>query len=156
MIIGDMSRWNQEKGAFSSTTVRAVNYLQQTDFSQLENGEYQIEGDQMYVVVKDVDTRAKTDGYGERHKHYIDIHYVLTGTEWIGFARDYDNHAIHVDELDTKDYALYEKVEDEVFLVLKAGTYAIFYPSDVHRPCCSDTSGKIRKAIIKVHLDLLL
>jgi len=49
----------------------------------------------------------------------------------------------------------YQQVQNEMAVPLLPGTFAVFFPHDLHRPCCQ-THGEslIRKAVIKIHLSL--
>jgi len=50
-----------------------------------------------------------------------------------------------------EDHTFFNVVEQEMELVLNPGQYAIFSPSDIHRPWCSvNGSGFVRKALLKV------
>ena len=45
------------------------------------------------------------------------------------------------------------EADGESDLVMEAGNWAVFYPNDIHRPCClAGTSGKVRKVVVKIRL----
>ena len=67
----------------------------------------------------------------EAHKEFIDIHYILSGTEKFGYA--------NISNLKTaKSYdaeADYELLDGETeFFTLKTGDFCIVYPQDAHIP----------------------
>jgi biofilm protein TabA len=158
MIISDMRNWDQEKEVFSPAIQKGVDYLRNTDVQHMEPGKYEIDGEDMFVLIQEVETRVKSERQFESHIKYVDIQYVISGEEEIiGFARQHDGQVIAVNEFDTKDIALYDQVEGDMDLHLKPGMFAIFFPSDLHRPICSTTGNtKIKKAVIKINKALLL
>ena len=47
-------------------------------------------------------------------------------------------------------------MENESTLTMTPGSFAVFFPSDVHRPgCLLDQSATVRKVVIKVRASLL-
>ena len=44
----------------------------------------------------------------------------------------------------------------EIMLPMTDGCYAIFFPEDVHRPCCMmDAPEDVKKIVLKVRVDSL-
>ncbi|TBL80482.1 DUF386 domain-containing protein [Paenibacillus thalictri] len=116
-------------------------------------GRVEINGDQMYVSFMEFDAKPMHDLLAEKHESYIDVHYLIEGEETIGWSsqrEDVDAVKAYDSE---QDYALYEPASDEVLLHLKPGMYAVFFPNDIHRPGMGH-SGKIKKAVVKVHVGL--
>lgn len=135
---------------------RAIEYLKETDFSTKEVGSYEVEGKKLFFQVVDTETGEIEERQAEIHRNYIDIHYSLEGNETIGFVVDNGNNAVKEDLLEEKDILFYEGVENENFVRMVPGSFAIFYPTDVHRPNCSEKeTRKIRKVIAKVSVELL-
>jgi biofilm protein TabA len=157
MIISDMRNWDREKEVFCPAIQKGVDYLRNTDVHLMQPGKYEIDGEDMFVLIQEVETKVKSERQFESHIKYVDIQYLISGEEEIiGFARQHDGHIIVENEFKTKDMALYHQVEGDMDLHLKPGMFAIFFPSDLHRPICS-TSGntKIKKAVIKINKTLL-
>lgn len=157
MIVGDIANWEKERQAFSPVLQKAVEHIRTTDWEHLQPGKYEIDGENMFAVVQEIETVPKADRKAECHAKYIDVQYLISGQEEIiGVARASANHTVIEDELETSDYALYEEVQGEFDLVLYPGMFAVFFPSDLHRPGCSTTGGtRIKKAVIKVSMALL-
>lgn len=63
-----------------------------------------------------------------------------------------------LDILRTTDVLFYKERSDvhEIMLPMTDGCYAIFFPEDVHRPCCMmDAPEDVKKIVLKVRVDSL-
>lgn len=112
--------------------VKAFEYLQQTDFSKVEKGKYEIDGTVIIAIVNEYDT-IPTDGEQmESHKKYIDVQYIVSGEELIGhdFLRNQTPSKAYDD---TADYMLFGEAPT-FFSKLEQGMFAIFFPTDLHMP----------------------
>lgn len=135
---------------------RAIKHLKETDFTTKEAGSYELEGKKLYIQVVDTETGSTEERQPEIHGNYIDIHYSLEGNETIGFVVDNGNNVVKEDLLEERDILFYESVEHENFVKMVPGSFAIFYPTDVHRPNCNEKEvKKIRKVIAKISVELL-
>jgi len=132
----------------------ALAHLAETDFTQLEIGNYELEGKDLFVIVNDYETKPREVEPFEVHKHYIDVQYVVSGEEEFGYlplADQLPSMAYNAEH----DYAEfdYETNKNEAaFIPLKAGMFAIFFPDDMHMPGTSVTPKKVRKVVIKVKI----
>lgn len=136
---------------FPEQIEKALRYLRETDFSQLESGKYLIDGDDMFALVQDPMTQSWEMGNPEFHEKYIDIQYLVSGEEAIGFLPANPQLTPTINQLTEKDIAFVAQQEKETRLVLTAGMFAIFYPGELHRPCrLVDSSMQIKKVVIKI------
>ena len=124
---------------------QGLKYLAETDFSKIKNGTYEISGKDVYAIVQEYQT--KEVGQLEAHKEYIDIQYIIEGSEKIGYSKlktqtpatDYE-----------PDIIFYKDKQDE-FIEMNNGDFAIFYPDDLHMPCITiNQPQKVRKVVVKV------
>lgn len=139
--------------AFPSAIQRALAFLRTTDFSQLPVGEIEIEGRNIYAQVIDLTTRPREENRPEVHRRYIDIQYLASGEEIIGFAPDSGNNQISQSLLEQRDIIFYRQMENESSLIMTPGSFGIFFPQDVHRPACvHHQPTAIRKIVVKVAL----
>jgi YhcH/YjgK/YiaL family protein len=134
----------------------AVQHLKTTDFVALPAGNYELQGRDIHVQVIDMHTRPFADTHPEVHRQYIDVQFLARGSEKIGVATDTGNNQVARDKLAEHDLLLYAGMENESTLTMTPGTFAVFLPSDVHRPgCAADQPQAIRKVVIKVRASLL-
>lgn len=157
MIFGDIMNWEKEREAFSPVLQKAIEYIRNTDLVHLEPGRYEIDGDNMFAVVQEIETVMKSERKAECHSKYIDVQYLISGQEEIiGVGRESADHIIVENKLEENDYALFEYVQGEFDMVLYPGMFAVFFPSDLHRPGCSRTGDtNIKKVVVKVNKTLL-
>lgn len=130
---------------------RALQYLGKTDFSNLEQGKYEIDGDNIYALVSIYNTKPLSSVKWEAHKKYIDIQYVASGKEKIGFTST--DKVIPLEEYsENNDCTIYKG--DGNYIIVDEGSFAIFFPTDVHMPGISINIPKeVKKVVIKVKVE---
>ncbi|WP_276356249.1 YhcH/YjgK/YiaL family protein [Cohnella caldifontis] len=153
MIIGDLKHWRDEIAGLSPVLRQALEWLEQNVTAETPAGRYEIDGDRMYAMVQHLTTESEERRFAESHRQYADIQLLLSGRELILAARDDESAEIAADELAAKDKLSYREVPGESRIVLNPGMFAVFFPMDIHRPCCSiGEPGDIRKAVVKIDL----
>jgi YhcH/YjgK/YiaL family protein len=122
-------------------------YLAGTDFSKLETGRHDIEGDQLFAMVQEYQTKPLEKGKWEAHRRYWDIQYVMKGTEQIHYA---NIEHLSAGEYDAeKDFLGLEGKGDQV--TLREGMFAILSPRDAHMPgMAQGQSVAVSKVVVKV------
>lgn len=134
---------------------RAIDYLKSNDFVNMDTGVYEIEGKKMYAQVFDAETDAAQTKRPEVHEKYLDVQFLASGIEKLGFTPDTGKYEID-ERIDEKDLIFYKSVENEGFITSTPGCFCVFFPSDIHRPAVMvDKPLKIRKVVIKVSVELL-
>lgn len=135
---------------------RALNFLRTTDFLALEPGVVEIDGKNIFAQIIDMTTRDVAENRPEVHRRYLDIQFLAWGEEKIGLAIDTGNNEISESLLEQRDIIFYHDSEHESFFEMVSGSYAIFFPQDVHRPGCHKTvATPIRKIVVKVAISVL-
>jgi biofilm protein TabA len=156
MIISNVTNWEREKAVYPQAINRGLEYIRATDFSGLDLGKYEIEGEQMFALLQEVTTKRWEQQRPESHRSFIDIQYLIEGEEVIRVSPLSENAIVSEEAFEARDIAFYEKVDNENSLLLQPGDFTVFYPTDIHRPCCSPSQDKkIRKVVIKIHKSLL-
>lgn len=131
---------------FRAGCSEAFGFLDQPGMEELADGKYEINGDCVYAIVSRTQGRAVTDGQLEGHRKYIDIQYVISGEESMGWrATEGLKSAVAYDE--EKDLEFFEG-EPESIVRVPPGAFAIFLPTDAHLPLIG--SGLIHKVVVKV------
>lgn len=125
----------------------AFDFLSKTNFTNLDSGKYTIERDECFAIVNRYKTKRVSESFAESHKKYIDIQFVVSGEENIGwgFINDFEN----LDYNSEND--LQKHSGDLNFIALKPRQFAILFPDDVHMPgIIKEEPMDIIKVVVKV------
>lgn len=134
---------------------KALHFLRTTDFRTLEPGVVEIDGKNIFAQIIDMTTRDAAENRPEVHRRYLDIQFLAWGEEKIGVAIDTRQSNQRV-IIRTARYYFYHDSEHESFIEMIPGSYALFFPQDVHRPGCNKSiATPIRKIVVKVAIDVL-
>lgn len=134
---------------------KALDYLKANDFTKMETGVYEIQGKEIYAQVMDCTTVPYEQGKPEVHEKYVDVQFVASGKERLGFTHDNGSYEV-AERYEERDLIFYKEVENEGFIEARPGCYNIFFPADVHRPgLVSGESMTVRKVVVKVSVALL-
>lgn len=154
MIFGHISQPNPCR--LPAAIERGLDFLRTTDFRRLQPGVVEIDGRNIFAQVLDLTTQAWQENRPEVHRRYLDIQFLAWGEEKIGVTIDSGNNEISESLLAERDIIFYRQAENESFIEMIPGSYAIFFPQDVHRPGCNKTrETSIRKVVVKVAIDEL-
>jgi len=115
-----------------------------------EPGRYELDGDKVFALVQQYQTKPMAEGKWEAHRKHIDVQYVAAGIERIGWA---NISRLKVTEPydDSKDVAFYKGDGD--FVTVPAGWFVILFPEDAHMPCTAlDAPAPVTKVVVKVRV----
>lgn len=156
MILSNMKDWPHEKSAFHAVFHQAIDYVAHHDLAALDVGKYQIIPDTFFFMIQTYPTIELSESKPESHIQYIDLQYLLAGEENIGFSRVDHRVQIVEDKSQSNDMLYYQMDAPQNVLTLKPGDFCIFFPNDIHRTRGQvSTPVTIKKAVFKIHLDLL-
>lgn len=113
-------------------------------------GRHEVDGDNLYYMADDYDSKPENQGRIEAHRKYIDIQYVISGREWIG-CRTLDGLKLETPYNPDKDIEFYTRAEPMTRLDMEAGTFCILWPHEAHMPCrMFDKPVPVKKIVVKV------
>jgi YhcH/YjgK/YiaL family protein len=126
----------------------AFAFLRRQDLAELPVGRIDL-ADGLYAVVAKGPGRKPEDALIETHDQYIDLAYVISGTDVIGWKARRDlGPAVEAPDPRT-DVAFYEDTPTH-WAEVRPGMIAAYFPEDAHMPMISD--GEIHKIIMKVRV----
>ena len=131
----------------------AFDFIKKALDENLEAGKYEIDGKELWASVQEYTSKLENDAKAEAHKNYIDIQYIVSGTEVIeGFDISYATPKSEYN--DVKDVMFYEDFANAGKGILNANEYGIFFPHDVHKPgmCLNGKQDTVKKIVVKVKL----
>ncbi len=129
---------------------KALKYLETEDLKTINEGRYENKGEDIYALINIYDTKNSNDGNLEAHRKFLDIQYVVSGSELMGYAplkkqkpfKEYDGE---------KDFILYK--DDPSFIKLDESMFAILFPDELHMPGIKiNNPAKVKKVVIKVRV----
>jgi YhcH/YjgK/YiaL family protein len=129
---------------------KALEYLLNTDFDNVAPGKYEVDGDNVFAIVNEFETKDKAMCEVEAHRKYIDIQYLVKGVELFGYAPL--NGQVPIQDYDaSNDVALYQ--EEVSYIRLEAGMFIVFFPSDLHQPEVRQYEPvMVKKVVMKIKM----
>ncbi len=126
----------------------ALEYLKQTDFTTVEHGDYALDGGNVFVKVRRMQSRLPEEAQWEAHQKYADVHFLAEGQEKIGFS-----HAAlmtHSSEYN-KEKDICHLDGDGDLITLHPGFFIVFFPGEIHLPAITPSGHprEIKKVIVK-------
>ncbi|MES2793860.1 MAG: YhcH/YjgK/YiaL family protein [Planctomycetota bacterium] len=128
----------------------AFEYLRTANLAELTAGRHEIDGDRMYVVINRVPGRGRAEAQFECHRRYIDIQFGVSGTDNIAWRALADCSQPTAEFEEARDVGFFQDTA-ETWLVVPPGSFAIFFPEDVHAPLGGQ--GDLVKAVMKIAVD---
>ncbi len=155
MIVDTIGNWKAYR--YGTAWPKVFKFLESLS-SEIEDGEYPIQGKSIFARVATYATRLPEQAVLETHRLYVDIQTVLDGREameW--FPRE---------QVVTKDP--YDSAKDAEFFIRRTtgpnrsvvgpGIFVVFFPDDAHMPSliAADKPETVKKVVVKVKKELLL
>lgn len=132
--------------AISPAFAQAMTFLYEHRNGGLPDGRYPI-CENAYALVKRYDSKDAEQCKYEAHRDYVDVQYVVSGEEYIGWA-PLANMTVDT-YLEEKDQ--YRLSGKGALYPLHAGEYMILFPEDAHMPCVKlSQSCPVEKIILKI------
>ena len=126
---------------------RAFDLLARTDLRSLPPGRHPIEGDRLYLVIANEEGKGTEGAVLEAHRKYIDIQFVVEGTDMIGWRPLAECPGVISPYDVSKDVELFGE-KPHGWSRVSGSAFALFFPADAHAPLGG--TGLLRKAIVKV------
>jgi YhcH/YjgK/YiaL family protein len=116
----------------------------------LPDGRVEIDGEDAFALVQSYETQTG-DWLFEGHRKYLDIQYVASGEEVIGWAH-IERATVTMPYDPVKDVWLGTVPAAEITPVrLAAGQLAVLYPTDAHAPRhAAGAAMAVKKIVVKV------
>ncbi len=129
---------------------QAFDYLKSTDLAALPVGRIELDGKNVYVLVQEYTSKLKEQGKWEAHRRYVDLQYIVSGVEKMGFAS--------LDRMKLGDYNPdkdFQALSGEgVFLPLGPGDFMLLWPQDAHMPgMAAESPVPVKKVVVKIAVE---
>lgn len=142
---------------------KAFDILTDKALSQKEDGKYAVDGENIYYTIQRYTTKPLSEGKLEAHRKYIDIQFLLSGVEILGYAplKGLTTTEVYNPQ---KDIAFFNTPKEITKVKLEPGLFCILFPNDTHLPGryevspaggpCRQLNGpsEVLKMVIKIRL----
>ena len=151
MICDALENLNRYRGLHKNLET-AIDYLTAYhvahDLSDLPLGRTEVDGENVFINVMDVDLKRPADAKLEIHDRYLDIQVLVRGErEAFGWSqRDRVTRPLGAFDVQ-KDIRFYDDVP-QTYYTLRPGQFTVLFPEDGHAPMVGE--GTVRKIIVKV------
>ena len=151
MIIAKFEELAEQVPA-SANIEKGLAYLAGARQQDLPDGRYEVDGERVYALVQSYQTLPEDENAKyEAHRRYIDIQYIVSGVEGMGWA-PLDQMQVNQEYSTEKDVVLGTCPISRATLVqVNAGEAAVFFPGDAHAPkLACGAPGPVKKIVVKV------
>ena len=121
---------------------KLIEFINDFDESKFQIGKMEIEGDYLFGIGAEYETRAAEEALWEGHKKYIDIHWILSGAERVGIS-SLDESTITIPYDAEKDFFNCETTGQSIDL--KKGYFLMLFPEEIHKT--SIAIGAVEKVV---------
>ena len=150
MIVTDLRHIDRQV-AMTPDLRKAIDFLRRHNIYNLLDGKVEIDGDRVFAIIQRYETIMADAPKFEFHRKYIDIQYIVSGEEIIGW--------MPAERMTTTE--AYDPDKDICFgtvtqrkwtpVHLQAGQLTVIYPEDGHAPrLASRALSSVMKIVIKV------
>lgn len=150
MIVDDLANWRLY--SHLSPLREAFAHLESPEALKWPDRRLELDGERICAVPQGYLTRPDEQGKWEAHRRYVDIQYMVSGQERMGWAPV--STLVPAGTFDpARDVGFYTGSGD--FLTVREGMFAVFFPHDAHMPCLhvDGACRPVRKIVIKVALE---
>ncbi len=132
---------------------KAFDFIKKAIQENLPVGKYEIDGKELYASVQEYNSKLRADAKAEGHNNYIDIQFVVSGTE-AADVFDISKATPKSEYNSDKDVMFYEDFDGANYCKIGANEYGIFFPHDIHKPGMSinESPAAVKKIVVKVKI----
>jgi len=150
MIVTDLEHASKQLPA-APAFEKALAFLRRGDIASLPDGRYEIDGGLVFAMVQRYETAAPPEPRLEAHRKFIDVQFMASGSEAIGWA---PVAGLQITEA-------YDAAKDVCFglvgkglctpVLLGPGQLAVLYPEDAHAPrLAAGRPAPVVKVVVKI------
>ncbi|HWI18512.1 MAG TPA: YhcH/YjgK/YiaL family protein [Vicinamibacterales bacterium] len=149
-MVADLLSNAAQYRSLSPRIARALDFLSQGNLATLADGKHPIDGENMFAIVQRTRTQPPGEGRWEAHRRYIDVQYLVKGTERIGVG--------HISRFTQEPYdpeleVLWLSGEGD-YLTFREGTFMIFWPNDAHLPrVMMHQPADVMRVVVKIAVE---
>jgi biofilm protein TabA len=132
---------------------RAFAFLRTELPEDAADGRIEIDGDRMFCLLSTGQGRGRADSKLEAHRKYIDLQFVLSGADIMGW-KPLDRCLSPESDYNAEKDIVFFRDDAKAWRTVPAGSFALFFPADAHAPMGGE--GLIRKAVVKIKNEFMV
>lgn len=152
MIVTDIKHIEHQV-SMTTALKKAIDFLRRPDIHGLVDGRVDIDGQHVFALVQRYETVMAVIPQFEYHRKYMDVQYIVSGEEIIGWAPS--GRMVVTEAYDIERdicFGIVSKCEITP-VYLQAGQLAVLYPEDGHAPkLAAGSPSPVIKIVVKVAL----
>jgi biofilm protein TabA len=153
MVLSDIEHISRQV-LMTAGLAKGIDFLRRADVRSMQEGKIGIDGSRVFALIQRYETKMTDELKFEHHRKYIDIQYLVSGEEVVGWV---PAEQMVITEAYDEDrdvcFGMVSK-EDMTLLHLKAGQLAVLYPEDGHAPgLAARVTSPVMKIVVKVAVD---
>ncbi|OQW96333.1 MAG: hypothetical protein BWK77_05230 [Verrucomicrobia bacterium A1] len=125
----------------------AFDFLRRAGLENLPPGRHEVRGAQLYASIGRDEGRGRDGARLETHRKYVDIQYVVSGEEVIGWSDLASCRASGLGYDEGRDIEFHTGAP-RIWFPVPPGLFAVFFPEDAHAPLAG--TGPVHKVVMKV------
>ncbi|MCR5717018.1 MAG: YhcH/YjgK/YiaL family protein [Lachnospiraceae bacterium] len=153
MIVDKVSNMKQYAGVIKYTD-EIMAFTKKVMSENVENGRYDLIGDDLYALVQRYPSKALASARLEAHKVYADLQVVVSGREKI-YYDEIGDQTLEDDFKEGKDICFFHAGTGKGAITFTDGFFAYLAPQDAHMPGMQVEDGKpedVVKIVFKIKL----
>jgi biofilm protein TabA len=130
---------------------KALAFLRRHDLSALPDGKAEIDGDRVYAIIQRYETIKADPPKFEFHRKYLDVQFIVSGEETIGWA-PVESMTVTETYNEDKDICFGKVASGKWTPVrLQAGQLTVLWPEDAHAPKLATAApSPVMKIVVKI------
>lgn len=125
-------------------------FVKKAEAENLPAGRYDLDGDNLFALVQNYNSKLRSEGRMEAHKLYTDLQYVIEGEECI-YWNPVEGLEVEEDRTPESDLIFFVCKEPAGCTRLTAGMFGVYIPTDAHMPgIAAAESSPVRKIVFKI------
>lgn len=147
--VADLKRYSSLNPYFPA----AFEALEKMAAQPYVKGRHEVDGDNIFINALEYDTHPVEGAKAEAHKKYIDVMWIVSGKEQLGYYPTAGHKNITMPYDASGDCLLADIEKDSTYVQFFAGNVVILFPEDGHAPGLDlDGTQHVQKLIAKVRV----
>ncbi len=153
MIVDKIENYKKYLGV-NSGLKEGFEFLLNNNLAELAEGKHQIDGDRIFASVSTYQTKEHNESFPEKHEKYLDIQFVISGKEMMGYAKATSDMPVKIPYSKENDIAFFDYQTTKI--PFENGDFFILFPEDLHQPALKfKESATVKKIVVKILVDTL-